>query len=426
MFGFGKKKKAKEEELKKAPDVSAEKAETEPAEEPEEEEVSFQGESGVNTVSDERAAKIYDTLMGGGGLAEKYGARQEKGGISLSDPKLIIHAYVQRVNEHNGNFSAEVLYSIYGEDFEEPVIEFCAGLGHSEEEALSQSAETFSAVVLMSVIAAFGCTGDHTVKTELEGQEYVFRRSCVAMVASIGEKKDNTKMLWELVEPVISKYLGTKKYYWVRLYASCVNGRENCEVRVNGQILDGLTELLNGYVRTWSDMQTFHSEKQFVFLIRNSGGTGEVFPKAENVIEAAMKTIAVLPEIQDEVTNEIAGGKIYELCGRDTDLSWELRNFVPEIYAYVLLDVRPRDTFTVIRGEETIELTLTQMRHYGYIREGCERYLRNNNPGREFNIRVLALSATYSGVMQAVEAGSKINELDLTLQMTAPADYRIR
>lgn len=407
ILGFGKNKKEKEQEKTILRD-----------------DVRYDGEPAGNQETPmEDLEIIYDEIIGKGNKAKRTEA-----GIVYQSEGLELSCIIQRVTGgENGRYSAEMLFVMTHELFDEPLCEYTAGLGNSKEEALRTGAEQFCAVVLLPVLSAFGCTEGSRVEAELDGKKLVFRRPCNNMIFSMGIKNPGAKDLWEIVEKEIPKYLGTKNAYWVKLYACSYNGELNCEVRINGAVFPELTKKLDEYVLGWADRQSFHSEKEFLLLLREDSKAQDG-RSSEEVKAITVQAVEALSAVADEATEETAIKKLYVLSGGDRNFMWELQTFIPEIYTIFCLNLADSDGMLLNQsGKGTIAVKKSQIRNYGYIEQGVQRYMQEKRPGRDASLNVMCLSAVFSAVNQAVQKGSKVEDLRFPEMIyNVPEDYIIR
>lgn len=407
IFNFWKKKKEKKAES----EVSPKKPEN----------VRYDGEPAVSdNTSGADLRIIYDEILSKGNGAELCDSE-----IVYKSVGLHLTCAVQRISGNN-RYSAEMLFIMTHEFFDEPLCEYTAGIGDSKEEALRHGAEQFAAVVLLPILAAFSCTGEHHIYTELDGKKHTFRRACTEMVYSMGAENPNTKNLWDIIQDDIPNYLGAKKAYWIKLYACCFDGEANCEARINGAVFTELTQKLEEYVMTWQNLQEFHSEKAFFLILREDDCEPDGLDSAE-VIDIAAKSAELLSHVVDEKTEDEVLAKIYHLCGKDDNLAWEIRYFLPEIYTFIQLDLVQCDGFQLNRKDEKLSLKKSQLKSYGYIEQGVLKFMRETNPDKDTSLRIMRLSATLGCVAKALEKGSKLEDLRFVeTAYIAPDDYKVR
>lgn len=412
IWGFGKNKKEKEQ-----------------AQTIRRDDIRYDGEpAGNHETPLEDLEIIYDEI-----IRKENEAMRTKTGIAYPSAGLELSCIIQRISTgQNGRYSVEMLFVMTHALFDEPLCEYTAGLGDSKEAAMRTGAEQFCSVILLPVLSALGCTEGHRIETELDGKKLIFRRPCNNMMFSMGVKNPAAKDLWEIVEKEIPQYLGTKNAYWIKLYACCYDGELNCEARINGAVFPELTRKLDEYVLGWEDRQNFHSEKEFLLLLREDweaqSSKEQIERSSEEVKAITVQAVEALSAVVDEATEETAMKKLYALSGGDKNFLWELQSFIPEIYTFLCLNLANADGLLLNRdGKEALAVKKSQIRNYGYIEQGIQRYLQEMNPDREASLNVMCLSAVFRAVNQAVQKGSKIEDLHFPQMIyNAPQDYPIR
>lgn len=369
---------------------------------------------------------VYDEIY-----AKGSGAQQVDDGIFYEETGLHLTCCIQRVsNSSNGNCSAEMLFIMTHPLFDEPLCEYTAGLGDSRQKALQSGAEQFCAVVLMPVLAVFGCTGEHQIETEFAGRKHIFLRNCTSATLAFGVQNPNQRDLWEIVEKEIPQYLGAKNVYWIKLYACCIDGAPNCEVRINGAVFPELTKKMEEYVMSWQDRKNFHSEKAFYALLRQDACEPDGL-NHEAVVELAMKTAGLMADMTADAKEgtawDAAMAEISRLCGTDRSLFWELQSFIPEIFTVYALNLKQGDGMVIQYNGMQVSVKKSQLKTYGYIEQGVYRYLQEKRPTREQGLNIMCMSAIFSAVNQALQKGSKLEDLYFTdLYYNAPDDYVMR
>lgn len=386
------------------------------------ESVRYDGEASISEeTSKENLDIIYDEIVSKGN-----GAKRVEDGIWYDNTGLHISCVIQRMSGNEGRYSSEMLFIINHELFDEPLCEYVAGLGDCEPSAMRSGAEQFVGVILLPVLSAFGCTGENFVKAEVDGETYVFHRACTETVYSIGAENAERRNHWEIIEKEIPEYLGTKNAYWIKIYACCIDGAPNCEVRINGAVFPELTKKVDEYVASWSNQADFHSEKSFFLLIKEEKSKNE--PDSELVKELTMETIDNLLTAQNEDEEKKARAELYLMCNKDISLLWELETFTPEIYTFIAYNLKNSDSIKICRqGKPDISVKKSQIRTYGYIEQGVCRYIREKNPSWQKSLQIMCRSAVFNALNNAVNAGSKVEDLYFPEMIyNAPDTYKVR
>lgn len=386
------------------------------------ESVRYDGETRINTESSkENLDIVYDEIVSKGN-----GAQRVEDGIWYGDAGLHVSCVIQRMSGNEDRYSSEMLFIINHELFDEPLCEYVGGMGDCELTAMRSGAEQFVTVILLPVLSALGCIGENFVEAEVDGETHVFHRACVETVYTMGAENPESKNLWEVIEKEIPAYLGTKNAYWIKIYACCIDGGPNCEVRINGAVFPELTKKVDEYVASWSNHEAFHSEKSFFLLIKEEKSKNE--PDSELVKELTIKTIDNMLTILDENEKKKAQAELYLMSNKDINLLWELENFTPEIYTFTALNLKNSDSIKICRqGKKDISVKKSQLRTYGYIEQGVCRYMQERNPSRQRSLEIMCRSAVFNAVNNAVNAGSKVEDLYFPEMIyNAPDTYKVR
>ena len=98
------------------------------------------------------------------------------------------------------------------------------------------------------------------------------------------------------------------------------------------------------------------------------------------------------------------------------DLGIELVSFLPEIVAQQVVQFRDNDTLipVVDRGKPEFELKKSQVRSFGYISDAVAQYLRKQRPTKDEIYQILALSAKFHALSEAIEKGAKLEDLRMS------------
>jgi len=372
--------------------------------------------------SDEFASLAYDSIIHLLDGSEQI--RRLDNGILIEPIGLSLSCTLQRMGESNGNYSAEMLFILDHDLFDEPLCEYTAGVGRTAEEAVVVGADQFTTVVLLSILAAFGCEGDHIVTSEYAGKTRIFRRSCNSTVYSIGAAVHEMQDLFGLVENVLPEYLGSKKAYWVKLFAYRCGDDMEYEARINGALMTELSARLKPYVETWDKSGVFHCEKQFVLLLDTGSSNDNPSISPEKIIALSEQAVELFGSVYDDNDEKYVFSKLKELCFGCGSLVQEIRALVPEIYTCALLGIKQGDGIRLMSGDAEIPLKKSQLRNYGYIEQGVLRYLGSNQPKDDFSLNVMQLGSVLSAVNEAVSNGAKFENIFLReLTLRVPTDY---
>ncbi len=335
--------------------------------------------------------------------------------IFYQKQNLNLSVSIANVKQHNQAYSAQLIFICTHPFFDEELIESSAGVGKTRENAIKNSAENFDISVLTFLLAALDCTGENTLETELMGKKHIFRVPCLHGTLCAGSKINDQANLWKIICNEIPNYLGTKKAYWIKLFAACVGNNPFCEVRINNRVCPELTKKLTDYADKWSDKENYHSEKEFILLIQDDSTYEECPYTKEQVKTLTINAIQKLTNIDSEesktkVYNEIVNSAPIpslgeEICALTSEILFHTLSKIPKSSEVIPLNSRNNQPFE--------KLNNTQLRSYGYIEDAIYDYLSKHKlTDNEFN-RIIRLSSSFNAVNKALSAGSEPDDLIL-------------
>ena len=374
--------------------------------------------------TDEFAAVAYDAIARR--LDDRLEYRVYDDGIMFDKYRLTLSCTIQRIGESKGHFSAETLYMLNHSLFDEPLCEYCSGVGSTAEEAIINGASQFASSVLLSVFSAFDSTGDSCLVSEFGGKTRIFKLSDEAPVHVLGEEFTEYPDLYSVVDTEIPNYLGSKKAYWIKLYAVCFDDMISTEVRINGAVMHDLSDKLREYAMSWQDKKSFHSEKQFILLLDTNENEDREYPSAELVISLTKEGIELLSGIHDEKSDRAAVEKLKKLCGKWERLAYEIRALVPELYTCEMFHLDRGDVLKLRFGSDLVELKRSQLRNFGYIEQGILQFISEFQPSDEFSLSIVNLSTTIGIISDAINSGLGFEDIAVReLIVAVPENYEL-
>lgn len=317
---------------------------------------------------------------------------------------------------------AQAIFSIEHPEFEEEIIESVAGAGETINKALENIANNFYESILIPLLAGLNNIESEKLEVLLQKKLRLFKKY-ESDIICIGKKESmhtHESSLYDIVKNKISQYLGTKKVYMIKIFASFSVNKYICEVRINGVIIPELTKLVEDYAKTWVNMGDYYAEKQCIFFIQDDS-TYEICPYTrKEAIENALKFIELFESGKeyDAIYSDM------ENIGKTKDLSTELFFLIPEIYCEVIINnVKYNDLILIMKDNNDSELIhTTQMRVYNYIKEAIYTHLDKNHPSDEKIFNVISLSARYLSIHNAlIDGKSEFEELK-NIYLTLPVD----
>lgn len=385
----------------------------------------YDGEAVINgDTSDEFASVAYDVIMER--LSDELAPCRFNDRIDIQKYGMNISCTVQRLVENKESFSAEMLFFVTHELFDEPLCEYFHGLGANTSDAVRSCAVQFAVTTLYSIISALNAGENSSLTSEFCGRERTFRYSETSNTYSIGPCDHEQVELFSLIKKDLPAYLGSKKAYWLKLYAVCYDGQVNCEVRINGAVMNTLTKKLFAYTSLWKNRKSFHSEKQFILLIDPDDDNSRQHIQPEKVIKLTRQAVRILGAVTDEDSHASAMKQLRIICAPHKTLAHELRAMIPEIFTCLLLDIKQGDDLKLMLGDAEVVLKKTQLRIYGYIEQGIRSFLSDGEPPKELAMNILRISSLFVAVNNAVNDGAELSEIFVNeMKFKYPADYEI-
>lgn len=335
-----------------------------------------------------------------------------------------IDVQIGRVDEADDIKILQVIFIVKHDDFDEPLIEPVDAQGKTDEEAANMSVEIFHGGVWHPLDQSMTKKNPIHIPVDFLRQHYDFDMYCQSVVR-IGVKNKPPTLLMNFIKNEIPKYLGSKKYYWLRVYLAKFKEKKIIEVRVNGSVCVELPKYFEEYVEKQMDAEeTFVSEKQYAIFVQREDDQCP-FEK-ELVMNASRETIKMMENINNHEEYVAMCEKLEELVEGDKNLAAELRVFIPEIFAKLTLGYREGDSLFLIEGEgeeqQNIEFKKTQLRTYFYLQQSILEYL-STRPDQEKVSRIVMNSVAFRELKKAMdaakEAGKELKPEDLYVPGTS-------
>ncbi|MBR1823558.1 MAG: hypothetical protein IJ779_04925 [Ruminococcus sp.] len=353
-----------------------------------------------------------------------------------------IDVQIGRQQEAEGIKMLQVVFIVKNdEQFDEALIEPVDSQGKTDEEAVQMAVDIFYGAVWHPLDQAMTKKNPLHISVDYLRQHYDFDMYCQSVVR-IGIKDKQPTMLLNYIKTDIPKYLGSKKYYWIRIYLAKYQDKQVCEVRINGSVCTELSKRFQPYIDGWDAEENFMSEKQYGIIVQREEDQCPfekdiVMDGAKQCIAEMVKIanrdeyVGMAKKLEDDLT-----AKMSELI-TDTDqaatigksLAAEIRIFIPEILAKLTLGYTEGDSLFLLEGEgdnqQSIEFKKTQLRSYFYLQQAVLEYL-STQPPQEDVTRIVTNSVAFREMRkvmeQAKEQNKEINPADLYVPGTS---YRI-
>ena len=329
-----------------------------------------------------------------------------------------IDVQVGKIEEADGIKILQIIFIVKHDDFDEPLIEPVDSQGKDETEAAKMAVEIFYGGVWHPLDQSINKKNPQHVPVDFLRQHYDFDMYCQSVVR-IGVKDKPPTMLVNFLRTEIPKYLGSKKYYWLRIYLAKYKEKKIIEIRMNGSVLVELPKYFEEYVeKEMNAEETFVSEKQYAIFVQREDDQCPF--KKETVMNAARETISMMEKINNHDEYVQMADKLEELVGGDKGLAGEIRVFIPEIFAKFTLGYREGDSLFLLEGEgddqQSIEFKKTQLRTYFYLQQVVLEYL-STSPSQENVTRIVTNSVAFRELKRAIdtakENGKELKPSDL-------------
>lgn len=285
----------------------------------------------------------------------------------------------------------QALFIVEHDEFDEPLIEPVDAQGQTHEEAAKMAADIFYGAVWHPLDQSMFKKNPVHIPVTYLNQHYDFDMYAQSIVR-IGTSPDEKPVM--LINGIINqmpKYLGSKKYYWVRIYLAKHKDREIIEVRVNGSVCSELARPYKQYIDTWDASEKFLCEKQYAIFVQREDDKCPF--KKETVMTTARAALQKMLTITNREEYLKMAEELEEIAG-NKDLASEVRIFIPEILAKMTLGYQEGDSLFLIDGENKIEFKKTQLRSYFYIQQVIIEFL-NSRPAQEAVQKIVMNSVAF-------------------------------
>ena len=361
-------------------------------------------------------------------LDEKLNGSTLYDGCIIMPRGFTIDVKIGRRDEKDGIKLVQVVFLVSHDDFDEPIIDPVDAQGKDEAEAVHMAVEIFYGGLWHPLDQSMFKKSPIEVSAQFLGQHYTYDMYAQSIVR-IGVQDKEPTMLVGFLQNEIPKYLGSKKYYWLRIYLAKHKDRQIIEVRVNGSVCNELSEKFRPYVDAWDASEHFICEKQYAIFVQTEDDKCP-FTK-ETVMKGAKYAIEKMVAIKSpEEYNEMTKG-LQELVGNNA-LAAEIRIFIPEILAKLTLGYKEGDALFIITDDGNIGIRKTQLRSYFYLQQAILEFI-NTRPPQEAVQQIVYNSVAFREMRKAIETakenGQEIKPGDLYVPGTsykiADPEYKV-
>jgi len=319
-----------------------------------------------------------------------------------------IDVQVNRCEVKEEIHTMHIIYIVKNDEFDEPIIEPVESQGRSEEEAVKMSVDIFNAGLWHPLSQSMSKKNPIHVSVNYLMQHYDFDMYAQSIVRIGVEESKQPTMLLNYIKAEIPKFIGSKKYYWVRIFLARYKEKKIIEVRINGTVCTTLNRFFKDYLDSWEENDKFVSEKQYAILVQREDDKCP-FTK-ELVVDAARKTIPLMEKCDSHEAYREMMTQVEQFTEVDLGLAAEIRIFIPEILAKLTMGYQEGDSLFLMEDDSSIEFRKTQLRSYYYIQQVLLEYLQKR-PEKDKVMRIVANSIAFRELKKAHEAGHEPKDL---------------
>lgn len=343
---------------------------------------------------------------------------------------ITIDVKIGKKEERENIKSVQFMFLVSSDSFDEPIIDPIDAHGPSDQEVVNMAVEIFYGGLWHPIDQSLFKKNPVHVPVTFLGQHYDFDMYAHSIVRIGVEHNNDPKMLIAYIANEIPKYLGSKKYYWIRIFLAKQGDRQIVEARVNGSVCYELAKPLTEYVNTWEKTDSFRCEKQFAIFVNRA--EDECPFKKEQVVEGAKFALERMVKISNPEEYQAFCKDLDEFTG-NKDMATELRIFIPEIFAKLTLGYEEGDSLFLLTGDPNseeggnrLEFRKTQLRSYFYIQQTILEYLGTRPPQEDVQ-RIVFNSVAFRELRKAKEQGHEPKDLYVpgTAYRIGNPDYKV-
>lgn len=310
-------------------------------------------------------------------------------------------------------------------DFFGPLIETTAGAAESDGDKARFAARQLVDSVLEALLPALHGEGRETAPVKLWGRTHRFRASASGILLMCAQQPPEGRDLWSRMEDAVLACLGSKPVYWVKLYLCHLgDGSTSCEARINGWVVPELTEPLTRLAESWpTEGAPMKSAKQYIVLVQEEATRVECPYTWEEARDLTREAIRLFESgaAYDSIPEEL------EKSARVPSLAEDVFRFLPELMTSTLLPgAKASSQFTLQpKGKEPQSVWFTQCRAWDPVYTAICDHLNQDQPSREQLMKIVGTSAMSHALSNALNAGSKMEDLVLAQAFLVSSGYQL-
>ena len=351
--------------------------------------------------------------------------------LVINDCKMTIKAGVSNKTQHQNAIVLQLDFIIKHENFDTEILESVAGIGRENDiyQAIRNGTATFVSNVLEVIAEGFCDTHNPELDFEtLLGDRQQIWHPKIGGLHAQGYCSINTidnSRIFNILKDEIVPRLGTKRFYWVKVYVSRqADGEIITQCTFNNEPFLKAQQKMEEYAKSWNTGNQFKGEKQFI-LIRQCDKTWRQGKyNYENLKKYVFGTIELFENCSTEADWEGLFESIADLTG-DIDLAIELYSFIPELYCkFTLPEIQYSDEVVLIKPDGSkSNVYLSQLSRLTLIKRLIREKLNTGFDKDKYN-HILFQSATFKAINNALNQGGGLENLaTLPLAINVTEDY---
>jgi len=310
-------------------------------------------------------------------------------------------------------------------DFFGPLVESTAGVADSDEDKAKYAARQIADSVLDALLPALRGEGEPVPPVELWGRTHRFKASVSGVLLTNAREPLERRDLWSRMAQAVLGCLGSQKVYWVKLYMAHINGGDtSCEVRINGWIVPELTETMVQLAKSWPlEGAPVKMAKQYIVLVQDDA-----------TCPACPYTWGQAKDLTRQAIRLFEGGTAYDSIPEELEkrapnpsLAEDVFGFLPELMAQAVLpQVKVTSRFSISRhGAGQTSVWFTQCRAWAPVYSAIMDHFHEDGPTKDQIMSIVGTSAMFHGLNNALNGGSKVEDLMMSRAFTVSESYQL-
>ena len=308
-------------------------------------------------------------------------------------------------------------------DFFGPLVESTAGVADRDEDKARYAARQIVDSVLDALLPALRGEGEPEPPVELWGRIHRFKASVSGVLLTNAQEPPERRDLWSRMAKAVLGCLGSQKVYWVKLYAAHLGGGDtSCEVRINGWIVPELTETMVQLAKSWPlEGAPVKIAKQYIVLVQDGDiACPYTWNQAKDLTRQAIRLFESGAKY-DQIREKL------EKSAPDPSLAEDVFGFLPELMAQVVWpQVKVTSQFSISRhGHGQTSVWFTQCRAWAPVYSAIMDHFQEDRPGKDQIMSIAGTSAMLHALSNAVNNGSKLEDLMMSQAFMVSEHYQL-